>query len=87
MFRLSKFFTSVVSWFSDNYLLFFHFQERDEFNAIDGKVREVKIDQDGSSVFFFMPRLCLTKRSLRVRPVCSVYCEGKSCLCLKIVYS
>ena len=28
-------------------------------------------------MFFCIPRLCSPKRSLRVRPVCPMYCEGK----------
>ena len=30
-----------------------------------------------SSVLFCIPRLCSPKRSLRVRPVCPIYCEGR----------
>ena len=30
-----------------------------------------------SSVLFCIPRLCSPKRSLRVRPVCPMYCEGR----------
>ena len=34
-------------WCIDNYLCYFYFQERGEFNAIEGMVTEVKIDWDG----------------------------------------
>ena len=30
-----------------------------------------------SSVSFCMPRLCSPKRSLRMLPVCPMYCEGR----------
>ena len=30
-----------------------------------------------SSVLFCIPRLCSLKRSLRMRPVCPMYCEGR----------
>ena len=30
-----------------------------------------------SSVLFCIPRLCSLKRSLRVHPVCPMYCEGR----------
>ena len=30
-----------------------------------------------SSVLFCMLRVCSTKRSLRVRPVCPMYCEER----------
>ena len=30
-----------------------------------------------SSVLFCIPRLCSPKRSLRVRPLCPMYCEGR----------
>ena len=48
-------------------------------------VREVKMDEDGSSVLFCIPRLCSPKRSLRVRPVCPMYCEGRVVSFLNIV--
>ena len=62
--------TITVSAISD-------FQKRDQFDVIKGLVGEVKMDWDGSSVLFCIPRLCSPKRSLRVRPACPMYCEGR----------
>ena len=42
-----------------------------------GMVGEVSMDWTDSSVLFCIPRVCSPKRSVRVRPVCSMYCEGR----------
>ena len=39
-----------------------------------------------SSVLFCIPRLCFPKRSLRVRPVCPIYCEGRVMSVFKLLY-
>ena len=35
------------------------------------------MDWNGFSVLFCMPRLCSPRRSLRVRPVCPMYCKER----------
>ena len=39
-----------------------------------GRLKWIETDL---SVLFYIPRLCSPKRSLRVRPVCPMYCEGR----------
>ena len=53
------------------------FQKRDQFDVIKGMVGVLKWIGTDSSVLFCIPRLCSQKRSLRVRPVCPTYCEGR----------
>ena len=63
--------TITVSAISD-------FQKRDQFDVIKGIVGDVKKDWDGFiSVVLYSARLCSPKRSLRVCPVCPMYCEER----------